>query len=173
MLPTGNKLPNSYRKARAAIKNLLVPVRNFDCCSNDCIVYRNSSRGEFKDLNKCPKCGTSRFQPGTSSARKTFKYIPLIPRIKRMFSNKKVSEILQSHMHGQSNSEYKPSKISDLHQSYAWKSLYGKEGPFEGDPRGLSFSLCVDGTNPFSKESISYSMWPIMLSFVELASKAM
>ena len=33
-LPTGNKLPKSYIKARALIKDVLVPVQSYDCCVN-------------------------------------------------------------------------------------------------------------------------------------------
>ena len=27
----------------------------------------------------------------------------------------------------------------------------------------MSFGICADGLNPFSKEKVSYSMWPIVL----------
>lgn len=46
--------------------------------------------------------------------------------------------------------------------------MYDATGPFKGDPRGISFGFCTDGTNPYSKEKISYSMWPIMLSLLNL-----
>lgn len=29
---------------------------------------------------------------------------------------------------------------------------------------GLSFSICLDGMNPFNKDNVSYSMCPILLS---------
>ena len=41
---------------------------------------------------------------------------------------------------------------------------------FHGDGRGLSLALCTDGTNPYSKEKNAYSMWPIMVSFLNLPS---
>jgi len=53
--------------------------------------------------------------------------------------------------------------IADLHQTPLWRAKYEKSGYFEGDPRGLSFALCTDGLNPFSKEKVTYSMWPITM----------
>lgn len=165
MLPADNKLPSSYQQAQAAIRGLLVPLNDYDCCINDCILFRNCSEGNFKDLSDCPKCGSERFHPHTQVARKKFKYIPLAPRIKRMFANKNVSELLQKHQDKHAKSE---TSISDFHETNAWKSLYSADGYFKGDPRGISLSLCTDGTNPFSKEKISYSMWPIALTILNL-----
>ena len=36
------------------------------------------------------------------------------------------------------------------------------------DSRGLSFAFCTDGVNPFSKESVQYSTWPITLAVLNL-----
>ena len=43
--------------------------------------------------------------------------------------------------------------ISDIHQSTAWKMRYGDRGPFQGDSRGISLSICTDGMNPFERKS--------------------
>lgn len=58
--------------------------------------------------------------------------------------------------------------VRDLHQSAEWKSIYDQNGLFQGDPRGLSFGFCTDGMNPFSKEKVTYSMWPITISILNL-----
>lgn len=55
-----------------------------------------------------------------------------------------------------------------MHESSAWKEWYSTDGMFCGDPRGLSLSLCTDGVNPFAKEKVSYSMWPIVLPVLNL-----
>ena len=36
------------------------------------------------------------------------------------------------------------------------------------DPWGLRFGLCLDSTNPFSKEKSTYSMWPIIVSLMNI-----
>lgn len=58
--------------------------------------------------------------------------------------------------------------MSDLHQSPAWISKYDNNGPFQGDPHGISLALCTDGMNPFSEHSTTYSMWPITLTILNL-----
>ncbi len=56
-----------------------------------------------------------------------------------MFSNKSVSNLLQSH---RVTSEV----IRPVHQL---EDLYSDSGAFAGDCRGLSLSFCTDGMNPF------------------------
>ena len=102
ILPPTNKLPESYTAARSAIKHLIAPLEEFDCCVNDCVIFRNSSNENLLSASNCPKCGENRYEPFTQVPRKKFKYIPLAPRLKRMFANKKISELLQDHQNDQS-----------------------------------------------------------------------
>ena len=74
--------------------------------------------------------------------------------------------LLQVHFQAASSS----SVIDDIHQSPAWHSKYGKGGEFENDPRALSLAFCTDGLNPFAHENVSYSMWPITVSILNLPS---
>lgn len=164
ILPKDNKLPDSSGKALTMIKHLLVSLEEHDSCVNDCVVFRKCGEGDFTRLTHCPKCNSDRYEPNTAISRKKFKYIPIGPRLKRMFSDKTVSKLLQSHL----QQPQEQTNIADLHQSEAWISSYGYDGQFGGDPRGISLSFCTDGTNPFSKERVSYSMWPITLSVLNL-----
>ncbi len=56
----------------------------------------------------------------------------------------------------------------DIHDSCAWSEAYGENGCFSGDPRGISLAFCTDGVNPFCHNKVSYSMWPIMLTLLNL-----
>ena len=76
-----------------------------------------------------------------------------------------MSKLLQAHR--ETSSALLPA-ISDLHYSPAWTAQYSANGPFHGDPRALSLGFCVDGLNPFSKEKVSYSMWPITMTMLNL-----
>ena len=164
LLPNGNKLPESYYQAHAAINKQIVPVQQFDCCVNDCLLFRDSPSGSYAECDRCPKCGEARFHPQTKTPRKRFKYIPLFPRLRRMFANSVMSELLQSH----SSNSGDGILVSDIHQSPAWATKYDKEESFQGDPRGISLAFCSDGMNPFAKEGLSYSMWPIVLTVLNL-----
>lgn len=165
ILPDGNSLPSSYADALSAIKQFVIPVEKHDCCINDCIIFRKCPEGNFNELSECPKCSEPRYQCNTKIARKVFKYLPLAPRLNRMFKNENLSRDLQSHLTSRNSSIR---HISDIHQSQAWKSRYCSSGPFHGDPRGISLSVCTDGMNPFSKEKVVYSMWPIVVTILNL-----
>ena len=58
--------------------------------------------------------------------------------------------------------------IDDLHQSKAWQQWYGSGGLFANNQRALSLGICTDGLNPFAHEKVSYSMWPITLTLLNL-----
>ena len=62
-----------------------------------------------------------------------------------------------------------PSKVFDLHDSPVWRSEYSNTGGiFKGDPHEIALGLCTDGVNPFSHLRCTYSMWPIVLSLLNL-----
>ena len=160
ILPSGNILPATYTEALSAIRCHLVDVQEFHCCVNDCIVYR----GAYKDLTQCPHCQESRyFEGGHHVPRKRFKYIPFGQRVRKYFSNKTTSQLLQRH-----NTAKTGNIVHDIHETQVWKEWYSKKGIFKGDSRGLALSICLDGTNPFSKEKNQYSMWPMMVSILNL-----
>ena len=162
VLPTGNILPASYSKAYSIISNKLVPVQTYHCCVNDCIVYRNSSEGDFEKLQVCPVCGQQRYEPESKIPRKVFKYVPLEPRLRRMFRDKSMSAAIQQHQCFVHSPD-----VHDIQQSAKWNELYSC-GPFCGDPRSVSLALCLDGMNPFSKDKVQYSMTPITLTMLNL-----
>ena len=56
----------------------------------------------------------------------------------------------------------------DIHDSPTWHAAYAEDGPFKGDPRGISLQFSTDGVNPFSVNKISYFMWPIMVTVLNL-----
>lgn len=89
--------------------------------------------------------------------------MPIGPRLKRIYATSNLAQIFQSH-HSTSNGDL----MYDIHDSPTWKNAYDKQGVFHGDARGVALSLCTDGVNPFSQRRVSYSMWPIMLTFLNL-----
>ena len=56
----------------------------------------------------------------------------------------------------------------DIHDSPTWQAAYAEDGPFKGDPHGISLQFSTDGVNPFIVNKISYSMWPIMVTVLSL-----
>ena len=58
--------------------------------------------------------------------------------------------------------------MTDIHDSLKWKEAFNDKGTFQGDPRGVALSSCLDGLNPWSKNKATYSMWPIVLGQLNL-----
>ena len=138
----------------------LVTPLIFDVCPIDCVIFR----GSLADLEKCPKCNADRYKStGKYVPNRRFYYLPLGPRLKRMFGNSNLAQLVQAH-------KVLPMKsiMFDVHDSPAWRSAYSDTGMFEGDSRGLSFGFCTDGVNPFSHLHCTYSMWPIVMSLLNL-----
>ena len=102
---------------------------------------------------------------GTSIPAHTFSYLPLRPRIARLFGTPNLAEVVQTHL------TEKTDEMNDIHDSPSWRRVYSLQGVFAGDSRGLSLALCTDGVNPFNHNKVPYSMWPIMLTILKLPRK--
>ena len=165
ILPTGNTLPKRYHDAHNHLKNLLTPTVEYHCCINDCIVYRDSESGNYAQLNEYPKCHEPRYKSGTDKIpRKRFIHLPLETRLRQIFSQSVTSQLIQQHRsEAYTQTSTSPTVVHNLHESRAWKQWYGQDGIYDGDERGVMFGLCTDGLNPFSKEKVTYSMWPIIV----------
>ena len=161
LLPPGNILPTTYSSALKLLKPYLSPVKEYHCCVNDCVLFRNSSRGAYEKHVKCPVCNEPRFLSHGKIPRKRFKYMSVVTRLHRYFSNSHTSELLQNHW--QCSGEHSNEIVTSIHQSPAWHEWYSPSGVFKGEHRSISFALCTDGLNPFSHEKTQYSMWPIFL----------
>ena len=58
LLPPENVMASTYVQAVCLIHRHLTKPKEFDCCVNDCLLFRN----EHKDLSECPKCGSNRYE---------------------------------------------------------------------------------------------------------------
>ena len=159
ILPIRNLLPNTYQSAHRMIDSFLVKPIVFHACPNDCILYRK----QYANDKVCPKCATCRYKRSNIPFRK-FIYLPLGPRLIRRFKNKRSAEELQSHLVGSVAKE----KMFDIHDSPVWAEVYSDDGIFQGDNRGISLGFCTDGVNPFNHTKVTYSMWPIMMTILNL-----
>ena len=162
ILPADNPLPSSYEAALIAIEPYLVQSISYDVCQNDCIIFTN----QHASCLECPECSSKKYICDQSLIPvRRFTYLPLKPKLCRMFGNQNMAQVLQSHATVQDNEN---NSIFDIHQSATWRRFYDSTGLFKGDGRGVSLALCTDGVNPFAHNKVSYSMWPIMLTLLNL-----
>jgi hypothetical protein len=107
MLPQYNSVPEIAYEEKQIICSLDLEVEKIHACKNDYILYREE---EYEDLKKCPICGLDRFNRRKDACdddnynrrkggtKKVFWYFPIIPRLKRWFTNKKESELWKAGM---------------------------------------------------------------------------
>lgn len=158
ILPSGNRLPASYSDAMKLVEPFLIQPIIFHACPNDCIVFR----GDYIALDTCTVCGASRYDD-TGSPAKRFTYLPVGPRLVRLFGTPNLAKIVQAH--GLNNSS---EIMYDIHDSPTWKMAYSSDGEFASECRSISFAFNTDGVNPYSQNRVTYSMWPIILTVLNL-----
>jgi len=118
---------------------------------------------EFRKNDICPVCSASRWKDNDARKKipeKVLRHFPLIPRLKRIFSSKRIVEEVQWHKLKRKPVENELNHPAD---GKAWKDFDRKYGWFAEDARNIRLGLATDGFNPFGKMSSSYSMWPVFL----------
>ena len=58
MLPEGNQVAGFVYEAKKIICPLGLEVERIHACKNNCVLFR----GEYEDLDNCPKCGFRRYK---------------------------------------------------------------------------------------------------------------
>jgi hypothetical protein len=117
----------------------------------------------------CLVCKESRWKDETGTKQiphKVLRHFPLLPRLKRIYASKQTSEETQWHKKVRKPVEGVMSHPAD---GEAWKDFDRREQSFAGDPRNLRLALATDGFNPFGNMSSQYSMWPLLLTPLNLA----
>jgi hypothetical protein len=111
---------------------------------------------EHKDEIKCLKCGKSRFvdvvnkdseKVMTKTAHKQLRYMPLTPRMKRLFISKKTARHIRWHKEGIRENDQVIVHLSD---SEAWKTLYDFDADFVRDARNVCIGLAIDGFSSYN-----------------------
>ncbi|KAJ6462062.1 hypothetical protein DFH09DRAFT_879428, partial [Mycena vulgaris] len=136
-------------KARVEFLAAFKPVP-YDCCPKSCCCYV----GPHADETKCPYCDEPRFK-SNGKPRKTFTYVPLIPRLVSYFKNAKVVEQMSY------RGKYKPDGImKDVFDSTNHRILQdrfvtvnGAKMPYKFfcDLRDIALGLSTDGFAPFKR----------------------
>ena len=163
VLPRGNRLPTSYGDVMKLAEPMLMQPIHFHCCSNDCIVFREVNTA----LDSCPRCGASQYtKPGIPA--RSYTYLPVGSRLIRLFGTHNLAKIVQTHRLHCCNDGL---VVYDIHDPPSWKLAYSGTGIFSSDCCSFLFALNMDGVNPCSQNRVSYSMWPIILTLLNLPRK--
>jgi len=159
-----SELPKSYDEAKKYLGELGLGYENIHVCKNNCVLFRK----RYEKENVCPVCKTSRWQDETRNKKvphKVLRHFPLLPRLKRIFASKRTSEETQWHKKTRTPVDNVMSHPAD---GEAWKEFDTREPTFADDSRNLRLALATDGFNPFGNMSKQYSMWPVLLTPLNL-----
>nr|XP_043619644.1 uncharacterized protein LOC122591440 [Erigeron canadensis] len=147
-------------------------IERINACPNDCILYRN----EYADLHQCVRCGTSRYKGKTNGMvedrvvikdgipAKILWYLPIIPRLKRLFANAKDAKLLRWH----AKERKIDGKIRHVADSPQWRNIDSTFEKSGEEIRNIRFGLSSDGINPFGNMSSRHSTWPVLLCIYNL-----
>ena len=158
ILPEGNVLPSTTYQAKKVLCPLGMEVERIHACPNDCILYRK----EYADMHVCPVCKASRYKrKNTAKVKqgppaKMLWYLPVIPRLKRLFANRKEARLLRWH----SEERKKDGKLRHPADSVQWRNFDRRFDEFGAEPRNIRLGLSTDGMNPFGNMSSRHSTWP-------------
>ncbi|GKF12485.1 transposon, En/Spm-like protein, partial [Tanacetum coccineum] len=131
-------------------------------CPNDCMLYWK----EDAKKKKCDICGHARFKKGRKGRGKhkevpykVLRYLPLTPRLQRLFMSSKYAKHMSWHKKG-----HPEGVLTHPSDGEAWKHLDRSDPSFAEDARNVRLGLSTDGFNPFGHSSRPYSCWPVFVT---------
>ncbi|KAM6593613.1 hypothetical protein CsatA_001316 [Cannabis sativa] len=166
ILPVDNCFPVSTYEVKKTLNAIGLKYEKIHACPNDCILYRN----EYADMDSCPTCGLPRHKTNKSEEKrklipqKVMWYLPLIPRLKRLYRSSEHSANLIWH----DTKRVRDGKLRHPADSQAWKKVDYLNPEFKLEPRHLRLGLSADGVNPHRSLSSRHSLWPVFLVMYNL-----
>jgi hypothetical protein len=126
---------------------------------------------EHKDDTECMHYGRSRYMKvrneggvsvTTKVVTKRLRYIPITPRLKRLFLSEETTKQMRWHHEGKHKSE-DLDMMSHPVDSEAWQTLDYFDPEFARDPRSVRLGLLTDGFQPHSTDSHPYFCCPVFV----------
>jgi hypothetical protein len=101
LLPLPNKLPCTYQELSTILKEIGMEYQVIDACPNDHIIYY----GQYGSESNFPKCQINRYRTGQLTKKvphKVLFYIPIIPRLQRLFRCQNIAHFMDYHARNRS-----------------------------------------------------------------------
>ena len=96
MLPPSNSLPRTYQDLSSIMKEIGMHYESIHACPDDHVIYYNQH--EF--ATECPECHISRYridQVTKKVSHNALHYIPIIPRLQRLFRCNNIMQFMDYH----------------------------------------------------------------------------
>lgn len=164
MLPKDNKMVGSFYDTKKLVGRLGLSYEKIDACKNHCMLFYK----EDEDKTSCHICGQSRYKPQRrgSAKRKTnvpwkvLRYMPLIPRLQRLYSSKDTAEAMRWHK----ECPREDGVLVHPSDGEAWKHFDAAYPDYSAECRNVRLGICADGFNPHGPGARSYSCWPVIVT---------
>lgn len=168
--PVPENLPLSYYEAKQLVMKLGLEEKKIDCCVNGCMLFYDNEFGKNDGaLEECKFCNSPRY--GVSGddvdhkkkrvAVKSMFYLPIIPRLKRLFASMHTAGHMTWHYYNKTDSEVMRHPCDGV----AWQHFDKVHPDFANDPRNVRLGLCSDGFTAYNTASARpYSCWPIIVT---------
>ena len=93
------------------------------------------------------------------------RHFPLIQRLQRIFAARGTAADAEWH---ETKREKNTDEMSHPADGEAWQDFDRKHPIFADDPRNLRLVVATDGSNPFGNFSLTYSMWSVLVTPLNL-----
>ncbi|WVZ94451.1 LOW QUALITY PROTEIN: hypothetical protein U9M48_040340 [Paspalum notatum var. saurae] len=148
----------------------LMAIKSDHNISNRCFNDITKLVSEDDKLSTCRHCGKSRYIQAKNEAgenvdttvlAKQLRYMPIIPRLKRLFLSMKIAKSMR-HKDRRRGSQSEDVMVHPA-DSDTWNALDEFDPEFARDPRSVRLGLATDGFTPFSTSASPYSCWPVFI----------
>jgi hypothetical protein len=173
LFPVKHNMPKDLYQSKKIVSGLRMNYEKIDAYKKNCMLLWK----EHKDNTKCMHYGRSRYikvinEDGvsvtTKVAVKRLCYIPITPRLKRLFVCEEMAQQIRWHKEGIRDSE-DPDIISHLADAESWHALDRFDLEFARDPRSVRLGLSMDGFQPYMFDSTAYSCWLVFVMLYNLS----
>ncbi|XP_025811686.1 uncharacterized protein LOC112889329 [Panicum hallii] len=165
--PRNNKMPVNLYQSKKIVSGLGMNYEKIDACEDNCMLFWK----EHANDTHCMHCSKSRYavvvdEDGnavtTNVPVKQLRYMPITPRLKRLFLNQETAKQMRWHKEGDRQNQ-DPDIMVHLSDGEAWQALDRFDPEFARDPRSARLGLSTDGFTPYTNNSTSYSCWPVFM----------
>ncbi|XP_047165266.1 uncharacterized protein LOC124834592 [Vigna umbellata] len=168
LTPPNNFMPKNYYQAKKCVSKLGLEVKKIDCYVNGCMLFYDNDNGKHDALLvECKFFGSPRYHTMHAGQRqkkpiplKSMFYLPIIPRLKRMFTSMQTSEHMTWH-DGNKTEGF----LCHPSDGEASKHFNRKHSSFASEPRNVRLGLCSDRFTSYIQAFASpYSCWPMIVT---------
>jgi hypothetical protein len=139
LIPVKHNMPKGLYQSKKIVSDLGMNYEKIDACEKNCMLFWK----EHKENIECMHCGRSRYvkvinEDGASVTTivviKQLRYIPIMPRLKRLFLCKEIAQQMSWHKEGICDSKDTDIMLHPM-DAEAWQALDRFDSEFAWDPR--------------------------------------